>query len=108
MCDVGVHSLLRFDVVVDYLVVILGEEAVNLAHFEAYALHVLATVVLTLLQVSLLMRLRINLLLEVSQVALIEGLVLTLPDLSRGDALIELVKHFVLALVLIEACLHLC
>ena len=54
------------------------------------------------------MRMPINLLLEVSQVALVEGLVLALPDLSRGDALIELVEHFVLALVLIEACLHLC
>ena len=53
-CNVGVHLLLRLDVVLDYLIVILSEEAVNLAHFEAYALHVLATVVLTLLQVSLL------------------------------------------------------
>ena len=34
-CYVGVHLLLRLDVVLDYLVVILSEEAVNFGHLKA-------------------------------------------------------------------------
>ena len=104
--DVGVYLLLLLDVVVDDFVIVLSEESIDFAHICSQPVHVLGDVVLPLVLMAQLLIDQVYLFLQARQLPLVGRLILTLPGLRDGYTLIDLIKHPVTTLLLVEARLH--
>lgn len=104
--DILVHFRLRLDEVLNNFVVIFSEKAVDFILLESQSLHVLARVIETTVEQFELSVHFVDLLLQSLNFAIIARLILSLPGLGDRYPLVDLIKDFVAALLLVEASLH--